>query len=117
MPTETCEHCGEVKVRVGFDRHHGVQVYRCGCCAPVFTSAATLNEDTLRAALTEHGIARMVICGDQRTWMIAQRIVGLARPFEVSEFDTDERMRGVVIAPSELVRLDDSLGDGVWGLR
>lgn len=117
MGAETCEHCGERKVRVGYDRHHGVELYRCGCCAPVFTSAATLNQDSLTAALQEHGVGRTVICGDQQLWLIAQRIVGLAQPFEVAESGNEPTMRGVVVAPSELVKLDDSLGAGVWGLR
>jgi hypothetical protein len=80
---------------------------------PVFTSAEPLTEDRVAAALAEHGVDRVLICGDERVWLIAMRVVGLAERTQLP--DTAESV--AVIAPTDMVKLDDSLGAGVWGLR
>jgi hypothetical protein len=46
-------------------------------------------------------------------WLIAMRVVGLAERTQLP--DTAESV--AVIAPTDMVKLDDSLGAGVWGLR
>jgi hypothetical protein len=92
---------------------------------PVFTSTEPITEDRLRAALAEHGADRTVICGDQMVWLIASRIAGLATVHDFSDDVTNldgSRLEADlthvrVVEPSDLIKLDDSLGAGVWGLR
>lgn len=32
-----CDHCNEPMLYVGFDAHHQVKLYHCGCCVPLET--------------------------------------------------------------------------------
>lgn len=54
----TCQYCKEAMVKVGHDSHHGVDLYRCGCCAPIPKEApVTIEEMYCRWAEKKYGVA------------------------------------------------------------
>lgn len=80
---------------------------------PVFVTEEPLSEESLSSALRRWGAGRTLICGDELLWMAAMRIVGSPDVFEQG----GDPSAPLVVTPTDLVKLDDSLGGGRWGLR